>query len=214
MTYIQLVNAVLVRLRESSVATVTASTLSTLISKFVNEAKQQVEDAWAWEALLSTITLNTESGTTNYVLTGAGERHKLAIVNDSTNKSTLQNVPIQWILKQQQLSTVQYGNPIYYAWAGSNGTDSKVEIFPTPNGVASLKFNMYVAQADLSADSDILLIQSNPVILLAYAKALVERGEDGGLTASEAYGLYKIALADQISIESARNNENDCWVSN
>lgn len=214
MTYLQLVNAVLARLREASVATVTTTTYSTLISHFVNEAKRQVEDAWNWEAMNTTITLATVSGTTSYVLTGSGERHKVASVNDSTNKSTLQNVPLKWILAQQQLSTVQSGNPIYYAWSGSNGTDSKVELFPTPNGVFSLKFNLYVPQIDLSADADVLLIPSEAVVAAAYARALVERGEDGGLASSEAYGLFKGILADQISLESSRNHENECWVAN
>jgi hypothetical protein len=41
---------------------------------------------------------------------------------------------------------------------------------------------------------------------------LVERGEDGGLSGSEAYGLFKGILADQIAIETQRSIENDCWV--
>jgi len=46
----------------------------------------------------------------------------------------------------------------------------------------------------------------------AYARALVERGEDGGLSSSEAYGLFKGILADQIALEAARFIENDAWV--
>jgi hypothetical protein len=40
----------------------------------------------------------------------------------------------------------------------------------------------------------------------------VERGEDGGLSSSEAYGLYKNILSDQIALEATRFVENDCWV--
>ena len=50
-----------------------------------------------------------------------------------------------------------------------------------------------------------------PVILGAYARALVERGEDGGLNSSEAYGLYRSSLADAIAIESSRYVEKDGW---
>jgi hypothetical protein len=47
--------------------------------------------------------------------------------------------------------------------------------------------------------------------MLAYAKALAERGEDGGLASSEAYGLYKTSLADAISLESGRYIEESQW---
>jgi len=212
MTFLQIVNDVLARLREASVASVTTSAYSTLIGKFCNDSKRQVEDAWNWESLHTTVTLATSSGTSNYTVTGSGLRQKDARVNDSTNDSTLRNVPLKWILDQQQLTTVQTGQPTYYAWAGSNGTDSKVELFPTPDGTYSLKFNMYVPQAALSADADVLTIPYESVIAGAYARALVERGEDGGLSSSEAYGLYKGILADQISLEASRSVENDVFV--
>ena len=70
---------------------------------------------------------------------------------------------------------------------------------------------MYVPQASLSADSDTLKVPSEPVILGAFARALVERGEDGGLNSSEAYGLYKASLADAIAIESSRFAEDEGW---
>ena len=212
MTYLQLVNAVLARLRETSVATVATTQYSTLIGKFVNDAKRQVEDAWNWDALRTTKTVNTSTSTSTYTVTGSGLHPKDVTVNDSTNKGTLINVPRQWIIDQQQLSNVSNGVPSYYAWNGTDGTDSKVELFPTPSGTFALKFNMYVPQAVLSADGDVLLIPHEAVEMGAYARALVERGEDGGLSSSEAYGLFKGILADQIALEAARFIENDAWV--
>lgn len=46
----------------------------------------------------------------------------------------------------------------------------------------------------------------------AYARALVERGEDGGLSSSEAYLLYKAMLADYIALEGTRYPENQEFV--
>jgi hypothetical protein len=43
------------------------------------------------------------------------------------------------------------------------------------------------------------------------ASALVERGEDSGLTSSECYALAKKTLGDLIAIELARSPENDAW---
>ena len=212
MTYLQLVNSVLARLRETAVTAVSDTSYSTLIGYFVNEAKRQVEDAWNWDCLRTEITVTTSPGTSTYTVTGSGLRHKNATINDTTNDATLINVPLQWIKDQQQLSTVQNGPPCYYAWAGNDATDSKIELFPTPGGTYSLKVNLYVPQGDLSASADVLTIQPEAVIAGAYARALVERGEDQGLASSEAYGLFKGILADQIAIEASRQVENDVWV--
>lgn len=213
-TFLGAVNDTLARLRESSVAAVTTSAYSTLIGRFINDSKRQVEDAWDWTCLATTITIPTVAGTSTYTVTGAGIRQRSVTVNDSTNLIQLRNVPIQWIIDQQQLSSPASSVPCYYAWNGTDGTDSKVEVFPTPMGVYSLKFNMTVPQVNLSADADIITVPSEPVIAGAVARALVERGEDGGLSSSEAYALFKSVLADYISLEKERFAEYDCFVAN
>jgi hypothetical protein len=209
-TFIDAVNDVLARLRESSVTTVSSTAYSTLIGKFVNDAKRQVEDAWGWNALSVNIPLTLIPGTTTYVLPGSGLRHNSVTVN-ALQKNQLINVPLQWIMDQQQLTTVSRGDPCYYAWNGTDGTDSKVEIFPTPNSAVVLNFNMYVPQLALTSDATTITVPVEAIIAGAYARALVERGEDGGLSSSEGYGLYKGILADQIAMESSRFVENDCW---
>lgn len=212
MTYLQIVNEVLARLREASVASVTTNSYSALIGKFVNDTKRQVEDAWNWDALNTAIDVTTAAGTSNYTVTGSGYRFKVDTVNDITSQGRLFNAPIAWIKDQQQLSTVQNGAPTHYAFNGVSSGDSKVELFPTPDGVYTVRFNLYVPQADLSADGDVLTIPTEAVIAGAYARALVERGEDGGLSSSEAYNLFKGIMADQIAIESSRFGESSSWV--
>jgi hypothetical protein len=86
-----------------------------------------------------------------------------------------------------------------------------VEIYPTPDSNYSLKFNMVVPQVALSADADIITIPSEPVVAGAVARALVERGEDGGLSSSEAYSLFKTILSDYISLEKERFTEYDVF---
>src|SRR5574343_1061147 len=108
-TYLQLVNDALIRLRENQVSTVTETAYSTLIAKYINDAKRQVEDAWNWDALSTTITLPTVVGTTTYTLTGSGIRQRDVTVNNVTSKAPVANVPIQWSLDQQQLSNGQAG---------------------------------------------------------------------------------------------------------
>lgn len=210
-TYLEAVNDVLARLRENSVATVTATSYSTLIGKYINDAKRQVEDAWTWDALQNTITVTTSAGVSNYVVTGSGIRQKDIDVNDITNKAKVSNVPIKWIVDQQQLSTVQNGPPIYYAWNGTNGTDSKVELYPTPDGIYSIKFNMCIPQATLSNDATVITVPSEPIVQFAYARAIAERGEDQGITSNDAYLLAKGIISDYIALEASRFVENLTW---
>jgi hypothetical protein len=47
----------------------------------------------------------------------------------------------------------------------------------------------------------------------AYARALLERGEDGGLSSSDAYSLYRAMLSDYIALEGTRYPENQEFVS-
>ena len=55
MTYLQLINNVLKRLRESEVDTANETEYSALIGAFVNDAKQIVEASHSWSALRTSI---------------------------------------------------------------------------------------------------------------------------------------------------------------
>lgn len=212
MTYLEAVNNILVRLREDQVTSVTQTDYSSLIGSFVNDSKRIVEDAFNWNALTSFITVNTSGGTSNYTITGSGHRFRVVEVLDSTNKYELKNVPISWIKQQQVLGTNTDSQPMYFAFNGIDASgDTKVELFPTPNSSCALIFHLVVPQATLTTGSTVISAPFDPIILGAYAMALVERGEDQGLTSSEATTLYRIALADAIAIESGRFCENEVW---
>jgi len=212
-TYLQAVNEVLTRLRESEVSTITETPYSTMIGHFVNDVKRQVEDAWEWDALNTTLTVTTTSGTSTYTVTGSGVRQKGATANITTTgrESRLQQVSMKWLQDQQQLTTTTNEVPCYFAWNGSDGTDSKVELWPTPNGAYTIAFNLNVPQVKLTTDSEVILAPDDCIIQGAYARAIAERGEDGGLSASEAYGLYRGVLADRIALEQTRTPDFDMW---
>jgi hypothetical protein len=212
-TYLELVNDVLVRLREPEVTTVTQNVLSKIVGKFVNDSKRQVEDAYTWNALSTTLTLTTTPAVYNYTLVNTGNRFKVSEVFDTTNKVTLRAVSSSDMTRFLFYSpTPQEGVSGYYNFNGmdSNG-DTKVDLFPVPNAAYSIFFNIFQPQADLSGNSDTLLVPKDPVVHLAFAQALVERGEDGGQPSSEAYSLYRQVLADAIAIESGRYPEEDSW---
>ena len=83
MNYIELVNDVLIRLRESEVENVTSTPYSKLIGKFINDAKRLVEDSYQWNALSETLTVTTANDLFNYVMTGSGQRFKVIDVINS-----------------------------------------------------------------------------------------------------------------------------------
>jgi hypothetical protein len=213
MTYLELVNDVLVRLRETTVATVSETSYSALIGKFVNDAKRQIEDAYAWNVLGTTITLSTTSGTYQYALTGAGQKFQVIDVLNVTSNIGMKNIDYASMNRKQNFSTPVSGIPSEYAFDGvSTSYDTKVTIYPRPDGVYSIPFSLAVPQATLSSDSTVVAVPDVLVVQNAYARALVERGEDGGLSSSEAYQLYKSMLSDYIALEGTRYPENQEFV--
>jgi hypothetical protein len=213
MTYLELVNDVLVRLRESTVSTVSETSYSALIGKFVNDAKRQIEDAYAWNVLGTTITLSTTSGTYQYALTGAGQKFQVIDVINVTSNIGMKNIDFASMNRKQNFSTPVSGIPYEFAFDGVDASyDTKVTIYPRPDGVYSIPFSLAVPQATLSSDATVIAVPDVLVVQNAYARALVERGEDGGLSSSEAYQLYKAMLSDYIALEGTRYPENQEFV--
>jgi hypothetical protein len=213
MTYLELVNDVLVRLREATVSTVSETSYSSLIGKFVNDAKRQVEDAFAWNVLGTTITLSTTSSTYSYSLTGAGQKFQVMDAINATSNVGMKNIDFASMNRNQNFSTPVSGIPAYYAFDGVDASyDTKVTLYPRPDGVYSIPFSLTVPQATLSADATVIAVSDTLVAQNAYARALVERGEDGGLSSSEAYLLYKSMLSDYIALEGTRYPENQEFV--
>ena len=213
MTYLELINDVLVRLRETAVSTNSETSYSALIGKFVNDAKRQVEDAYAWNVLGTTVTLSTTSGTYSYALTGAGQKFQVQDVINVTGNVGMKNIDFATMNRYQNFSTPVSGIPAYYAFDGvDSNNDTKVTLYPRPDGVYSIPFSLTVPQATLSADATVIKVPDTLVAQNAYARALVERGEDGGLTSSEAYSLYKAMLSDYIALEGTRYPENQGFV--
>jgi len=213
MTLLELVNDVLIRLREPVVTTYNETTYSTLIAKFVNDTKRQVEDAFGWNALGQTVTITTTAGTYSYALTGAGQKFQVLDAINATSNIGLKNTTFVDMNRKQNFSVVMTGIPSEYNFDGVDTSyNTKVTLYPRPDGVYSLMFALAVPQATLAADSTVILVPDVVVAQGAYARALVERGEDGGLSSSEAYTLFRSMLSDYIALEGSRYPENQEFV--
>lgn len=213
MTYLELVNNVLKRLRERTVNSVSESTYSELIGVLVNDAKSEVENAWNWSALRNTLTLTTSSGIFNYELNGTGNNFSVMdVVSENGNffmEYRTQHDFNQFYLNQTPTS----GIPRYYNFNGvSSDGDTLVDVYPKPDAVYTIYFNIIQRTVDLSSDADTLTVPSQPVLLLAYAKAVEERGEDAGMSTTSAYATAQRMLNDAIAQDAQRHTEELEWV--
>jgi hypothetical protein len=208
MTYLDLVNNVLRRLRETEVSSVQSTSYSKLIGDLINDAKDLVETSWDWSALRTTLTITTTADVFNYSLTGSQNNIKeLNVLNDTSNL-IMQYQTNNWFDSQFLLGNPVSGAPMYYTYNGvdSDG-DTLIDVYPKPDGVYSLRFNCALRNGDLSADIDTLKIPAMPVVHLAVAFASRERGETGGTSSAEYFSMANKYLSDAIAMDAARHPE-------
>ena len=210
MTYLELVNNVLRRLREDAVTSVADTVYSTMIGDLVNDAKRTIEESWDWSALREDVVLTTVNGTQQYTLTGRGGREQIVDIRDMSNLAFLcQRNPV-WARLQD--FTPQSARPCDYVIVGADSVgDTKIALYPTPDATYTISLHVYQRTADFTTDSQSSLIPSAPIYLLAWAMAAREKGEVGGQTAAEIFGLAKNALADAIAYDSAKNPTALIW---
>jgi len=210
MTYLELVNDVLTRLRETNVSTVTETNYSALIGKFVNDAKRQIEDAYTWNCLNQNVTVTTAAGTSSYALTGSGQKFRVMDAINTTSLITLDNIAVVDMNRKLNFGTPAQSIPSEFCFNGLNSSgDTKIDLFPVPSGVFTLLFDLIIPQATLSSDGTTVKVLDYLVAQSAYARSLIERGEDGGTNSSEAYALFKGMLSDAIAMESTRYPEDN-----
>jgi hypothetical protein len=210
MTYLELVNDVLTRLRETNVSTVSETNYSALIGKFVNDGKRQIEDAYSWNVLSQTVTVTTTSGTSSYSLTGSGQKFRVNDAINTTSVITLDHTTTADMNRKLNFGTPSQSIPSEFCFNGVDGSgDTKIDLFPVPNGVYTLKFDLTIPQANLSADGTSVKVLDYLVTQSAYARGLIERGEDGGTASNEAYALFRGMLSDAIALESTRYPEDN-----
>ena len=208
MTYLNLVNSVLRRLRENEVSTVSFDASNKPIGDMVNDAKDLVESAWDWSALRTTLAINTVADTSNYSLTGSADKVKeLNVINDTSNL-VMQYQTNNWFDEQYYINTPATGAPNYYTYGGvdTNG-DQTIDVYPKPDAVYALRVDVVKRNAVLSADTDTLDVPETPVIQLAVALATRERGETGGTSTAEYFQIANRYLGDAIAHDAGRHPE-------
>ena len=208
MTYLNLMNNVLRRLREEETTSVTSTTYVKMVGDFINDAKKVVEEATDWSALRETIVVTTTASDNSYSLTGGGDNVKVMSVINDTQNCFMEYQTKDWFNDSLYIANAVEGAPKYYTYNGLDSSgDTEVLVGPTPDGVYSLRFDVVKRQADLSANDDSLLVPSQPVIHYAVALLARERGETGGTSTAEYFSIADKFLSDAIAIDAAKHPE-------
>ena len=215
LTFLQIVNRVLSRLREATVAANGETTYSTFVGTIVNQVKAEIEAAYHWQSLREIITVTTSAADTQYTLTGSSSD---AVIIDAWNTTTNQRLKRgtngQFNEFFYGASSVQTGSATHFMAAGldSSTYDLQIDIWPSPASAETLKFEVYSPQADLSADATVALVPQSVLIEEVVARCLNERGDDTApKPAPGETFIMKDLLASAVSRESAQDDFEMDW---
>ena len=212
MTYLDLVNNVLRRMREDEVSNISENTYSKMVGDFVNDAKKLVENTWDWSALRTVKTISTVDGTYVYAIADSKDTYKdLTVVNDTDN-IFMEYRPQSWFEEQYFINTPAEGSPQYYTYDSldSNG-DTQISVYPKPDAVYSIRINAVIRNDDLVNNTDNLVIPSAPVVHLALAMLARERGETGVTSTPEYFAIADKYLSDAVALDAQKVPDQTVW---
>ena len=222
MTFRGLINEVLIRLREDTISSdwtgdindsSTVSAYEKVIGALVNDAKRHVEERHDWLNLRTTVDISTVNGTENYNLSSGQEIKIMDAINNTTGMHLRQ-------VGRTYINTVTYpsqntGEPLYYAFNGSDASNNlKVDLSPVPTTAHTISFDIIKHQADLTEAATVINVPEKPVILGAWARAIAERGEDGGTQSSLMAQEASEALKQAIIRDSGNTRYETDWTIN
>lgn len=207
MTYLELVNEVLRRLREDEVSSLYENQQSSLVADFVNDAKRICEDASNWSAFRGDTTIVTASGTAEYSLTGSDNRTTILDIRDTTSQAFLRK-STSFAIRKRQLGAVGNSQPSYWYSSGVDSSgDTQITLYPTPDGAYRLEVYGFTRPSNLTAEGSQLSIPHHPVVQYAWAMAAEERGGLDSVQLQSIYARAKKSLSDAIMYDVAPNDD-------
>ena len=222
MTYRELINQVLIRLREDTITSDwsgaindsgTISAYHKVIGSLINDSKRHVEERHDWLNLRETVNISTVNGTKNYNLSSGQEIKILDAINNDTGLHL--NQVSRVYINSVKYPTDDTGEPLYYAFNGSDASNNlKIDLSPVPTEVHTLSFDIIKHQDTLTSAATILKVPAQPVILGAWARAIAERGEDGGTQSSLMAQESSEALKQAIILDSGNTRYETDWYVN
>ena len=219
MTYREVINEVLIRLRETPIASdwsgsindsSTVSDYNKVIGALVNDAKRSIESYHDWQILRETVNITTVADTKNYSLSSGHEFKIIDVINNATGNELLQ--VSRAYLNRERYPTASTGEPHYYGFNGADSSNNlKVDLSPTPSKAETISFDIVKYQDALTNASTVIKIPTKPLILGAFARALSERGEDGGTQSSIAAQEAASSISQAIMMDAGNTQFESDW---
>jgi len=219
MTFLELHNKVLDRLRENRIVStdIGSNPYVNSISAHINDAKDAVENAWAWGSTRGEDTITLTQGEEVVEIPDSFDSHYLiygASVDDTGNflrQKTAEEMRRFYV--NDANNPVSEGGITNWATHYHNQTTGNLQIrvYPRPESAVTVRLYRSKHQGDMVNHGDILLVPSLPVYSLATALASRERGEVGGTPTSELFAIADAHLSDAIALDSAAYPENLIW---
>lgn len=210
-TLLDIINKVLNRLREAEVSGIESNEYSRLLCRLVNDARREVEDAFNWDALHTTIEVTQVASTpTISVEDGAivtNQRTRIIEVYNETEDDYLLKTT------RDHIRRLAYDDPTtqqstYYSLDGYDSAQNiQLVVHPTPSSTDTLQVSCYNPQDDLTAGDDVLIVPWIPVYLRTYYMAVRERGDDAGTSLPEIFDEYMKALSEAMAYEQRHKFE-------
>jgi len=219
MTYRELINEVLIRLREDTILTdwsgnindsTTVSEYQKVVGAMINDSKRTVENFHDWLVLRQTVNISTVSGTKNYNLSSGQELKVIDSINNSTGTGLVQ--VSREFLNKRKYPTDPTGEPLYYGFNGADSSNNlKIDLSPVPIASQTISFDIVKAQDELTASTTVIKVPQKPVVLGAWARAISERGEDGGTQTTIVAEEAMQALKQAIMLDSGNTQYETQW---
>jgi hypothetical protein len=235
-TYRQVLNRVLRTLGEDEVpdaASELTDDYHKLVGTFVNQIKEEIEDAHTWRTLSDDMQTVHVAGEASASITSATDRSRLrymnvqgvgsvAIVYDQTDPNApylLREISNAEMAYKQNVTPVTAESPIYFCLSrDANGLDPelvRITYWPTPSTERNVELHMFTPQAYLEDDDlDVTVkVPIRPLILGSIWYALEERGEELGVSNLYTEERYRASLDAAISIDAAQQGLDELVVS-
>jgi len=200
MTYLEMVNNVLIRLRETQVSSLDQNNYSTLVSRLVLDAYRIVEDSHDWSTLRDIVNVATVISQPKVELTDTPVDSNVLGVYYADNWE-LKRVSREWLETRRLQTTDETGEPRYYAIEGANTNSANLELslWPIPDGVYTIRVQAAKRGTEPTIASSNIILPTQPIMHLALALATRERGETGGTSAADYMAMFSLSLSSAIS---------------
>lgn len=238
MTYLEMVNEVLVRMREDEITSVNDEhndPQQKIVCRFVNDARRFVDKSHTWNAQRKIWLVDLGFDVAGYPIPDSNESASIYTVRWAGTSNCLKEANERWISRQKK----QIGTPQYYAPSFSENNELTVRFWPVPGeeyvgstadvseyaaseyteaeyngepaGVQTILMEGYKVSAPMKNDDDLIRLPIDPVMYYALAYSSRERGEVGGQTSGELFALAKQYLSDAISWDVSNSELEYVW---